>query len=90
MARSKGIYKRKDSPYWWIEYTGPDGQRRQESTKTTLKTEADYLLAKSRKEAMEGVIPTKSKKAVNRHLKLTHHRRPKLTHPEVVSFCFSS
>jgi integrase len=56
MARSKGIYKRKDSPYWWIEYTGPDGQRRQESTKTTLKTEADYLLAKRRKEAMEGVI----------------------------------
>ena len=65
MARSKGVYKRKDSPYWWIEYTGTDGKRRQESTKTTLKTEADYLLAKRRKESMEGVIVPLRKKDIS-------------------------
>jgi integrase len=64
MARSKGTYKRKDSPYWWIEFTSADGRRRQESTRTTVKAEADYLLAKRRKEAMEGIIPDKNRKAV--------------------------
>jgi integrase len=64
MAKSKGTYKRKDSPYWWIEYTGADGRRRQESTRTTVKAEADYLLAKRRKEAMEGIIPDKNRKVV--------------------------
>lgn len=62
MARSKGIYKRKDSPYWWIEYTGSDGQRRQESTKTTLKQEAQYILSCKLKAAMEGVILSSKKK----------------------------
>jgi integrase len=64
MAKSKGIYKRPGSPYWWIRWTGADGKQKKESAKTILKTEAEYLLSKRRKEAMEGVIPEKNKKAV--------------------------
>ena len=64
MAKSKGIFKRKGSPFLWIRYTGPDGKQKKESTKTTLKTEAEYLLGKRRKEAMEGIIPDRNKKAV--------------------------
>ena len=64
MAKAKGIFKRAGSPYWWIRYTGADGKQRKESVKTTLKTEAEYLFSKRRKEAMEGFIPEKYKKAV--------------------------
>ena len=64
MAKSKGIFKRKGSPFLWIRYTGPDGKQKKESAKTTLKTEAEYLLGKRRKEAMEGIIPDRNKKAV--------------------------
>ncbi len=64
MAKAKGIFKRAGSPYWWIRYTGADGRQRKESVKTTLKTEAEYLLGKRRKEAMEGIIPDRNKKAV--------------------------
>ena len=27
MARAKGIYRRGDSPYWWIDVVLPDGTR---------------------------------------------------------------
>lgn len=64
MAKAKGIFKRAGSPYLWIRYTGPDGKQKKESTKTTLKTEAEYILSKRRKEAVEGIIPEKNKKAV--------------------------
>ena len=64
MAKAKGIFKRAGSPYLWIRWTGPDGKQKKESTKTTLKTEAEYLLGKRRKEAMEGIIPDRNKKAV--------------------------
>jgi len=64
MAKAKGIFKRAGSPYLWIRYTGVDGKQKKESTKTTLKTEAEYLLSKRRKEAMEGIIPDRNKKAV--------------------------
>ncbi len=64
MAKAKGIFKRPGSPYLWIRYTGPDGKQKKESAKTTLKTEAEYLLGKRRKEAMEGIIPDRNKKAV--------------------------
>ena len=64
MAKAKGIFKRAGSPYLWIRWTGADGKQKKESTKTTLKTEAEYLLGKRRKEAMEGLIPDRYKKAV--------------------------
>ncbi|MBI5696689.1 MAG: site-specific integrase [Nitrospirae bacterium] len=63
MAKSKGMFKRPASPYWWIRYTGADGKQKKESTKTTLKTEAEYLLSKRRKEAVEGIIPERNIKA---------------------------
>lgn len=57
MARSKGIFKRAGSPYWWISYIGADGKRKRESTKSELKTEAEYILSCKRKAAMEGILP---------------------------------
>lgn len=64
MAKAKGIFKRPGSPYLWIRWTGADGKQKKESTKTTLKTEAEYLLSVKRKAAMEGIIPDRNKKAV--------------------------
>jgi integrase len=64
MAKAKGIFKRPGSPYLWIRYTGQDGKQRKESTKTTLRTRAEYLLSKRRKDAMEGIIPDRNKKTV--------------------------
>lgn len=62
MAKSKGLYKRDNSPFWWIAYTGADGKQKRESAKTTLKTEAEYLLSKKRKEAREGItLPSRKK-----------------------------
>lgn len=57
MSKTKGIYKRPDTKFWWIDYMGPDGVRRQESTRTTSKTEALYILSCRRKTVMEGKVP---------------------------------
>ncbi|MGC2424104.1 MAG: site-specific integrase [Nitrospirota bacterium] len=61
MAKAKGIFKRAGSPYLWIRWTGADGKQKKESTKTTLKAEAEYILSTRRKLAMEGIIPLKKK-----------------------------
>jgi integrase len=37
------LYRRKDSPSWWIELTAPDGRRVQQSTKTADKLKAQEL-----------------------------------------------
>jgi integrase len=57
MSKAKGIFKRVDSKFWWIDYMGPDGVRRRESTMTTSKTEALYILSCRRKTVMEGKVP---------------------------------
>src|SRR6185503_17225255 len=45
MARTKGIYRRGDSPYWWIDVVLPDGRRLRQSAKTAKREEAEALLA---------------------------------------------
>ena len=43
-ARSR-LYRRKNSPYWWIEYTAPDGSVRAESTRCTDREAAEVVRA---------------------------------------------
>jgi integrase len=44
-------YRRKDSPVWWVSYTGPGGKRVRRSTWTTDRREAEALKAKWKLEA---------------------------------------
>jgi integrase len=46
-----GIYKRGDSPYWWVSYVDENGKRIRKSTGTASQKEAKALLAKWRIEA---------------------------------------
>lgn len=62
---SRGIYKR--GKVWWITYSGPDGKQHFESTRTTVKTEAEYILTCRKKEVAEGNSPL----AVSRKAKQT-------------------
>jgi len=55
------LVKRKNSPYWWFDYTTPDGQRVRKSTKTSNKKKAqeleDRLKAQSWDQVKLGVKP---------------------------------
>jgi integrase len=54
---AKGIYKR--GMIWWIRYTGCDGKKRFESSKSTSFKIAENLLIHRKKEVMEGGNPYK-------------------------------
>ena len=54
---AKGIYKR--GRIWWIRYTGCDGKKRFESSKSTSFKIAENLLIHRKKEVMEGGNPDK-------------------------------
>ncbi len=43
-----GLYKRKDSPYWWVSYIDASGKRTRKSAGTTDRKQAEALLAKLR------------------------------------------
>ena len=45
-ADRDGLYKRKDSDYWWASFTNARGRRTRRSTGTASKKEAEALLAK--------------------------------------------
>lgn len=53
MAQETGIYRRKDSRFWWIDTTLPNGKRLCCSSKTEDRTEAEAYLAKLRHEAFQ-------------------------------------
>ena len=45
MAREKGLYRRKDSPYWWVDVVLPDGRRVSKSTRLKILEDAnEYLI----------------------------------------------
>lgn len=80
MARStKGLYKR--GPVWWMTYRDTLGQQRFESCKTANKGEAEKRLTERRKEALDGVLPTRAFKSVSLedllddYLKHMNHQR---------------
>jgi integrase len=49
-----GLYRRKDSPYWWASFTDASGRRTRRSTGTADRREAEAILAKWRVEAHRG------------------------------------
>jgi integrase len=54
---AKGIYKQKDSDFYWIRYAGPDGRMIRESTKTSNFKEAQAKLENQRKAIRDGKEP---------------------------------
>ena len=53
MAREKGIYRRRDSRFWWIDVVLPGGQRVCQSSKTETRKEAEALVAKLRSDSFK-------------------------------------
>ena len=53
MARARGIYRREDSAYWWIDVVLPDGRRLRQSAKTESRRQAVALVAKFKAEAFK-------------------------------------
>lgn len=61
---SRGIYRRDDSNFWWIDTTLPNGKRLRQSTGTEDKFEAEALLSKIKLESYRehhfGIKPQRS------------------------------
>jgi integrase len=55
MAREKGLYRRKDSPYWWIDAILPDGRRVCKSTRLRDLESATEYLVRLKAEAYEAI-----------------------------------
>lgn len=53
MARERGLYRRKDSPYWWVDAVLPDGRRVCESTRLRGEREAEEYLVRLKADAYE-------------------------------------
>ena len=75
MARESGLYRRRDSRYWWIDVALPNGRRLCQSTRTEDRKEALALIAKLKSEAFRqahfGVKPKRSwQEAVVRYLEV--------------------
>jgi len=80
MARETGVYRRKNTRYWWIAATLPNGQRVRQSAGTEDRKEAEALLAKLKVEAFKashfGIKPQRSwQEAVVRYLASKSHLR---------------
>ncbi len=64
MAREKGLYRRQDSPYWWIKTVLPDGRRVCKSTRLIVLEDAEECLIRLKAEAYEAArtgIPVEQK-----------------------------
>lgn len=48
-----GVYKRADSPYWWVSFQAPNGKRLRRSAESADKEEAKRLLRKLEQEVWE-------------------------------------
>lgn len=73
MARERGLYRRKDSPYWWIDVVLPGGQRICRSTRLKDKDAANEFLINLKASAHKGLrdgVPTEHswREAVVRYL----------------------
>ena len=51
MAREKGLYRRKDSPYWWVDIVLPDGRRVCKSTRLEVLEDAEEFLIRLKADA---------------------------------------
>ena len=75
MAREDGIYRRRDSRYWWISLILRNGKRIRQSTGTEAREEAQAVLAKLKLESFRdahlGIKPKRSwQAAVVRYLEV--------------------
>jgi integrase len=75
MARKTGIYRRRDSRFWWIDVALPSGKRVCLSTRTESRDEAEALLARLKVDAFRetafGLKPRRTwQEAVVRYLTL--------------------
>jgi hypothetical protein len=50
MARKRGLYRRKDSEYWWVDLLFPDGRRVCQSTRCTERAEAEIFFVRLERE----------------------------------------
>jgi integrase len=53
MARERGLYRRKDSRFWWIVLVLPDGRRVCQSTRCINRTDAESYVVRLKNEAIE-------------------------------------
>ena len=53
MARERGLYRRKDSRFWWINLVLPDGRRVCQSTGCVERTDAEAYVVRLKNEALE-------------------------------------
>jgi integrase len=53
MARERGLYRRKDSRYWWINLVLPDGRRLCQSTRCVHRTDAAAYVVRLKNELLE-------------------------------------
>tara|TARA_B100001971_G_C18153587_1_gene517244 strand:+ start:51 stop:1190 length:1140 start_codon:yes stop_codon:yes gene_type:complete len=60
MRKTKGLYKRGKSKFYWMCYEA-GGKSYRESTGKTTQKEAEYILACRRKEVEEGILPDATK-----------------------------
>lgn len=75
MARESGLYRRRDSRFWWVNVVLPNGRKLCQSTRTENREEAQAFLAKLKVEAFRettfGVKPKRSwQEAVVRYLEV--------------------
>ena len=80
MAREKGLHRRQDSRFWWIDVVLQNGRRIRQSTGTEDREEAEALLAKLKAEAFRelhlGVKPRRHwKEAAVRYLAIKANLR---------------
>jgi integrase len=80
MARERGLYQRKDSPFWWIDVVLPDGRRVCQSTRLRdLNAANEYLInlkANAYRSSRDGLQQDRTwKEAVLRYLEENHDKR---------------
>jgi integrase len=80
MAREKGLYRRKDSPYWWLDVVLADGRRVCQSTRLKVLTDAEEYLVNLKAKAYEAArygVPTNRcwQDAVLRYIKENADKR---------------
>lgn len=78
--REKGLHRRKDSPYWWVDAVLPDGRRVRKSTRLVRLEDAEAYLIRLKKEALDfhraGVVGDKGwQEAVVRYLRENADKR---------------
>ena len=92
MAREKGLYRRQDSPYWWVDTVLPDGRRVCQSTRLKILEDAEEFLVRLKADAMRQPGPgyRQSKNGRQRFLDTWKTTRKSAVLQPISSSCWSS